>query len=148
MDTHSKMCFKSWNLGSILLLLITCCKVSTTEYQVWLKLHHVSTNLSSTFNPLTEMLYIFCIIYSNMCLIWCDPSLGRTDSDICDPTRVNEADVIWWPNCDFSVNVFYRTQKLFQHKNHFDTIFHSKDMRRTKLTCWNFKNLKICVLST
>ena len=33
--------------------------------------------------------------------------------DICDPTRVNEADVVRGPNCDFVVNVIYRNQESF-----------------------------------
>ena len=32
--------------------------------------------------------------------------------------------------------------------NLFDTIFHSKDMRKTKLICLTFKNSKIYVLSS
>ena len=54
---------------------------------------------------------------------------------ICDQTWVNEADVVMGPNCDFSVNEFYSNQESFWHKNYFDTIFHSKDMRKTKLIC-------------
>ena len=50
--------------------------------------------------------------------------------DFCDPTQVNEADVVRGPNRDFAVNVFYKNQEPFWHKNHFDTIFHSKDMRK------------------
>ena len=49
---------------------------------------------------------------------------------ICDPTQVNDADVIRGPNCDFDVYVFYRNQVSFWLKNLFDTIFHSKDMRK------------------
>ena len=29
----------------------------------------------------------------------------------CDPTRVNEADVVRGSNCDFAVSVFYRNQE-------------------------------------
>ena len=32
---------------------------------------------------------------------------------ICDPTQVNEADVITGPNCDFAVKAFYRNQESF-----------------------------------
>ena len=64
----------------------------------------------------------------------------------CDPTQVNEADVVRGSNWDFAVNVFYRNQESFWHKTHIDTIFHSKDMRKTKLICKNFKNSKFHVL--
>ena len=47
-----------------------------------------------------------------------------------DPTWVKEADVVSGPNCDFAVNVVYRNQEPFWHQNHFDIIFHSKDMRK------------------
>ena len=33
------------------------------------------------------------------------------ENNKCDPTRVNEADVVRGPNCDFAVNVFYRIQE-------------------------------------
>ena len=35
---------------------------------------------------------------------------------------------------DFAVNLFYRYQESFSHTKKIDTIVHSKDMRKTKLT--------------
>ena len=32
---------------------------------------------------------------------------------ICDPTQVNEANVVKGPNCEFAVNVFCRNQESF-----------------------------------
>ena len=57
------------------------------------------------------------------------------DFEICDPTQVNEADVVRRPNCNFAINVFHRNQESFWPKDHFDTIFHSKDMRKDKSIC-------------
>ena len=39
--------------------------------------------------------------------------LVYSSSDICDIMRINEADVIRGPNCDFALNVFYKNQELF-----------------------------------
>ena len=61
---------------------------------------------------------------------------------ICDPTQVNEADVVRWLSCNFAVNVFYTNQALFWHKIHFDTIFHSKYMRKTKTDMLEFQEFK------
>ena len=59
---------------------------------------------------------------------WKIMKYGCRSDQICDPTQVNEAGAVRGPNYDFAVNVFYRNQKSFWYKNHFITIFDSKDI--------------------
>ena len=40
-------------------------------------------------------------------------SCQKIDYHICDPTQINEADVVRGPNCDFADNVFLRNQESF-----------------------------------
>ena len=102
---------------------------------------HFTAYFISIHIPLCTINYIAIIINLIIVLIStlsCRLQHLTTMYIICDPTQVhvNEADVIRGPNCDFAVNVFYGNQDSFWHKNHFDTIFHSKDMRKTiKLIC-------------
>ena len=81
------------------------------------------------------------------CYFWV-PETVYYKMNICDPTWVNEADVIRGVYCDFAVNVFFRNQESFWHTNHFDTIFNFRDMRKTKFVCKSFKKLKIHILSS
>ena len=60
----------------------------------------------------------------------------------CDPTWVNEADLVSGPNCDFAVNVFYRNQESFRHKKSFWYHFPFQRYKKTRFMCKNFKNLK------
>ena len=62
---------------------------------------------------------------------------------ICDPTRVNEADVVRGQIVILLSMYSTGIMNHFDTKHYFDTIFQSKDIRKTKLVCCNFKNWKI-----
>ena len=87
-----------------------------------------------------------CLLLSYSALLRSSLPLWQEDIlNICDPTRVNEADVVLWPKCDFAVIIFYVKLRSFWHQNCDFIIFHSRVMRKSKLLSCNIRNLEVQV---
>ena len=70
-------------------------------------------------------------------------------SNNCDPTRVNEADVVYWPKWDFANNMFYMSLGSFDTKIIVlsFSILELWENQNCFLDSWDIRNQEIQVLS-